>query len=94
MSYDIPDKEILDNIKTKMAAMSVESANEIALLLLFAEFAALSHPFSSFPQVNREKSEILEKKISAVINDLSKSERERLAPLIRGVQMIKYMNEE
>ena len=92
MSKDMSSTELLEVIKSKMETMPTDSANEIALLLLFAEYAAYSHPFSSIPKNDHEKADALQSKISNIVNDLSKSERDRLAPLIRGVQMIKFLS--
>ncbi|MDG1707627.1 MAG: hypothetical protein P8H03_02640 [Emcibacteraceae bacterium] len=93
MSKNIPDSELFEAIESNIESMPTDSANEIALLLLFAEYAAHAHPFSAIPKSDQEKAIVLQSKISNVVNDLSKSERDRLAPLIRGVQLIKFLSE-
>jgi hypothetical protein len=89
----MPDKEILENIRSKMATMPSDSANEIALLLLFVEYAALMHPFNKLPIEKKKKADIIERKIMQVINDLPSDGRQNLSAIIRGVQMIKHMSE-
>lgn len=76
MSKDMPDNELLDNINKSMAMLPTESANEIALLLLFTEYAALSHPSLSCSKIKIEEITRLQKRITEVINDLSKQERQ------------------
>ncbi|MDG1997227.1 MAG: hypothetical protein P8J14_12070 [Emcibacteraceae bacterium] len=94
MTKDMSNSELLEDIKSHIKIMPRANANEIALLLLFAEYAAYAHPLSSIPKGKNEKVDDLQGKISNIINDLSKSERDRLAPLIRGVQMIKILSKE
>lgn len=93
MSNDISDIEKLEFIKAKMADMPAESANEIALLLMFAEYAGLSHPSLKTWDVEKERAKQIESRMTDVINDLTAKERERLSPIIRCIQMIKLMSE-
>jgi hypothetical protein len=46
MTKIVSDNELLANINQSMSSLPAESANEIALILLFTEYAALSHPSS------------------------------------------------
>ena len=48
MTKVVPDNELLANINQSMSSLPAESANEIALILLFTEYAALSHPSSLY----------------------------------------------
>ena len=94
MTKVVPDNELLANINQSMSSLPAESANEIALILLFTEYAALSHPSSLYSNSKINQIETLKKKFLNVINDLSKYEREKLSPIIKGIQLIKYMSEE
>lgn len=94
MTKIVFDNELLANINQSMSSLPAESANEIALILLFTEYAALSHPSSLLSNSKINQIETLKKKISNVISNLSKYEREKLSPIIRGIKLIKYMSEE
>ena len=94
MTKIVSDNELLANINQSMSSLPAESANEIALILLFTEYAALSHPSSLYLNSKINQIETLKKKISNVISNLSKYEREKLSPIIRGIKLIKYMSEE
>jgi hypothetical protein len=48
MTKIVSDNELLANINQSMSSLPAESANEIALILLFTEYAALSHPSSLY----------------------------------------------